>query len=153
MRNVYGKDFASVYNEKWAFCGPKIWPFLQKTVHKVKRNASTWLDLCCGTGSLLKLASQNGFSVTGVDLSPHQIRHARHDVPDAQFVCKDIRSLSVAKQFDVITCMFIAVGKDLKWMLINSGVLLLYEHEFGKLRRLRQKECPVTVIIIESDKL
>ena len=131
MRNVYGKDFASIYNEKWAFWGPKMWPFLQSTVHKSKRNASTWLDLCCGTGSLLELASQNGFSVTGVDLSPHQIKHARRNVPEAQFVCKDIRSLSSAKQFDVITCMFDSLN-----YLTTSGELS------GVFRKVRRILCP-----------
>ena len=27
---VYGKDFASVYNDKWAFGGPKMWAFLRR---------------------------------------------------------------------------------------------------------------------------
>ena len=106
MRSVYGKDFASVYNEKWAFWGPKMWPFLRRAVMRHNPNASTWLDLCCGTGSLLKLVCQNGFVATGVDLSPYQISYARRNAPDAKLMLQDIRSLSVRGKFDVVTCMF-----------------------------------------------
>jgi len=104
--SVYGKDFALVYNDKWTFWGPKMWPFLSPIVRKELPRAKTWLDLCCGSGSLLRLVSENGFAATGVDISRHQIQHARQNVPQARFVIQDIRQLSLNSKFDVITCMF-----------------------------------------------
>lgn len=103
---LYGKDFASIYNEKWAYWGPRMWPFLDRIVRRAKPNAAAWLDLCCGTGSLLKLAAENGFTVTGVDISPDQLRHARRNVPEAQLICGDIRTQLARGPFDVATCMF-----------------------------------------------
>ncbi len=103
---VYGRDFAAIYDRKWAFWGPRMWAFLAPIVRKQLPDARTWLDLCCGTGSLLRLATRHGYAVTGVDRSRHQIQHARKNVPGAQFVLQDVRRLSIGGKFDVITCMF-----------------------------------------------
>lgn len=106
MKPVYGRDFASVYNEKWAFWGAKMWPFLSRAVTRNNPRARIWLDLCCGTGSLLRFVSENGFIATGVDVSKHQITHARRNAPSAKLMVRDIRELSFRHKFDVITCMF-----------------------------------------------
>ena len=102
---IYGKDFASVYSDRWAFWGPKMWEFLSPIIRKELPHAKRWLDLCCGTGSLLRLASNDGFITTGVDISRHQINHARKNVPKARFVVGDVRELSLKREFDVVTCM------------------------------------------------
>lgn len=103
---IYGKEFAAVYNDKWAFWGPKMWAFLSPVVRKEFPEAKTWLDLCCGTGSLLRLVGDSGFAATGVDLSIHQVRHARRNVPGAKVLVQDIRHLSLPHTFDVVSCMF-----------------------------------------------
>ncbi|MCP4247767.1 MAG: class I SAM-dependent methyltransferase [bacterium] len=103
---MYGKDFAAVYEKKWAYWGPKMWSFLSPIVANELPRARTWLDLCCGTGSLLRPVSENGFAATGVDISKHQIRRARKNVPGAKFVVQDVRRLSLGRAFDVVTCMF-----------------------------------------------
>lgn len=102
----YGKDFARIYNDKWAFWGPEMWAFLSPIIRKSIPGPGTWLDLCCGTGSLLRLVVENGFAATGVDISRHQLRHARKNVPRARFLTGDIRQLALGRQFDVITCLF-----------------------------------------------
>ncbi|MHC4481058.1 MAG: class I SAM-dependent DNA methyltransferase [Planctomycetota bacterium] len=104
--SIYGKDFAATYNDEWAWFGPRIWPFLSKAVAKRTPNATAWLDLCCGTGSLLKLVCDAGFRAVGLDGSRHQLRHARRNAPAARLVHSDVRSYRLAEDFDVITCMF-----------------------------------------------
>jgi len=103
---IYGKHFAEVYNEKWAFFGPRMWPFLAKIVARRRPDAHTWLDLCCGTGSLLKLACRHGFEAVGLDLSRHQLGHARKNAPRAGLVRADVRDFSLGRTFDVVTCLF-----------------------------------------------
>lgn len=103
---IYGRDFASVYSDKWAFWGPKMWAFLSPIIRNELPRARTWLDLCCGTGSLLRLASDNGFDATGVDISKHQIQRARENAPKSRLVAGDIRRISLDCRFDVVTCMF-----------------------------------------------
>jgi len=103
---IYGREFAAVYNESWAFWGPRMWPFLSRLVARRVRRACRWLDLCCGTGSLLKLACENGFEAVGVDGSPHQLRFARRNAPAARLVRSDVRSFDLGETFDVVTCLF-----------------------------------------------
>ncbi len=106
MSRIYGKDFARFYNDNWAFWSTGLWPFLVKHVRKNNPGASTWLDLCCGTGNLLQMVLRNGFIAVGVDQSGHQIAHARRNAPRADLVKGDIRALSLERTFDVITCLF-----------------------------------------------
>ena len=75
MAAIYGRDFADAYDERWAWFGSRVWPFVSGQVQRRDPRARTWLDLCCGAGSMLKLACAAGYSVTGLDASPHQLRH------------------------------------------------------------------------------
>ena len=46
-------------------------------------------DLGCGTGTLTRLLTDEGYRVDGVDFSAEMIRRARAKVPDARFVVGD----------------------------------------------------------------
>lgn len=46
-------------------------------------------DLGCGTGTLTRLLTDEGYRVDGVDFSPEMIRRARSKVPEAEFVVGD----------------------------------------------------------------
>lgn len=46
-------------------------------------------DLGCGTGTLALLLTEEGFEVTGVDVSPEMVRRARAKVPAVTFVEAD----------------------------------------------------------------
>jgi SAM-dependent methyltransferase len=104
--NVYREDFARIYNDHWGRFAHNIWPFLLDTVTKKNPGATTWLDLCCGTGITLRQACESGFAATGVDLSQHQLKHARKNAPQAKLVKSDVRRFSLPRKFDVVTCMF-----------------------------------------------
>ncbi len=104
--HIYGNDFAAVYNDKWQDFSARMWPFLWETIQKHKPDAKTWLDLCCGTGRLLKLVCENGFSAVGLDLSPHQLKYAKVNAPAATLVQADVRDFSLAQEFDMVTCIF-----------------------------------------------
>ena len=106
MSSVYGKRFARVYDAHWHRFSERLWPFLWVTVRKHAPHALSWLDLCCGNGSLLKLASVNGFRVVGLDRSPHQLDHARRNAPGAWLVQDDVRSFALRERFDVVTCLY-----------------------------------------------
>ncbi len=125
---VYGKDFAALYNDKWEFWGPKMWPYLSQSVIKYNPTAKTWLDLCCGTGSLLTFVCQAGFDAVGVDCSPYQLKYAKKNIPQAQFLLADIRQLSLPKSFDVITCMFDSLNYLTKSKDLKKVFRLVYKH-------------------------
>jgi len=91
----YGKDFSAIYNDRWAFWGSKMWPYLSRRVLKHHRGATTWLDLCCGTGSLLEYVCAAGFAAAGVDRSAAQLRHARKNAPGARLIRTDVREFDL----------------------------------------------------------
>lgn len=103
---IYGPDFADVYNAHWHAWTDSLRPWLLKTVRSRAPQAHSWLDLCCGTGALLRYVVEAGYEATGVDASVHQLEHARTNAPDATVICGDIRDLSLDRRFDVITCLY-----------------------------------------------
>ena len=105
--SVFGKDFAFVYNDHWsAWTRDRAWPFLRNLVRERFSHARSWLDLCCGSGWLLKFAGREGFETFGVDRSRHQLQWARKNAPKARLICADVRNYSLDRQVDVITCTF-----------------------------------------------
>lgn len=69
------------------------------------------LDVACGTGRHAAEFLKTGWQVTGVDLNPDLLEHARLNAPGATFHQQDMRELSLpGERFDAITCLFDALG-------------------------------------------
>jgi SAM-dependent methyltransferase len=63
------------------------------------------LDVGCGTGkSLLPLVAR-GYDVTGCDLSPAMLAHARAKAPGVRLVEADMRALPDLGRFDLVQCL------------------------------------------------
>lgn len=103
---IYGQDFAAVYNETWFNFSARTWPFISEAVRERVPDARNWLDLCCGTGHLLRILVEAGFSATGLDASRHMLEHARRNAPAARIVKADVRDFRLKKRYDVVTCLF-----------------------------------------------
>jgi SAM-dependent methyltransferase len=67
------------------------------------------LDLCAGTGSHARFLSERGAVVVGVDQSAAMLEIARQKVPEAAFVCADVRSFALHEKFHAVTCLYGAV--------------------------------------------
>ncbi len=106
MDRIYGRYFAAIYDEKFANWMARVWPFILKAARKENPGALTWLDLCCGTGTLMKFVLEHGFLVAGVDRSRYQLQFARKNAPAARIQCGDIRKFSFPWIFDVVTCIY-----------------------------------------------
>lgn len=135
---IYGQSFADLYDQKWSFFSDRMWPFASQHVRRLQPEAKTWLDLCCGTGALLRLAIQDGFVATGLDASFHQLRIAHRNAPAACLIRADVRKFSLKQQFDVVSCFFDSVNylltvHDLTQALrcarhhLNDGGILIFD--------------------------
>jgi ubiquinone/menaquinone biosynthesis C-methylase UbiE len=67
------------------------------------------LDVACGTGSHIQYLKRY-FNITGVDLDKDMLGIARKKFPDVKFIRGDMRNFKLNKQFDVIVCLFSAIG-------------------------------------------
>ena len=63
------------------------------------------LELGCGTGAVLS-GLGSGFSLTGIDLSPSMLAHARRRCPDARLLEGDITDFELHESFDAVICVF-----------------------------------------------
>lgn len=123
--NTMGKD----YGEE----ADKIHAFIQK--HKLTPG-NTLLDVACGTGTHAGLLSKY-YQVEGTDLNKDMLKVARKKHPGIRFSHSDMRTLDLGRRFDVVTCLFSAIGymktkvdlrKAVKSMgrhLLPGGVLLV----------------------------
>jgi ubiquinone/menaquinone biosynthesis C-methylase UbiE len=76
--------------------------------HK-KSQGEHLLDVACGTGNHIAYLKQH-YNVEGLDSSPEMLRIARRKHPDVVFHRGDMTSFNLDSRFDIITCLFSAIG-------------------------------------------
>lgn len=76
------------------------------------------LDVACGTGRHAAAFVALGYEATGIDLNGGLLEHARRSAPGSRFITADMRTLDLGETFDVVTCLFDAIG----YPLSNAGV-------------------------------
>jgi SAM-dependent methyltransferase len=86
--------------------------FIDNLIHKFQLAAgSRVLDLCCGKGRHALYLNSLGFNVTGVDLSPRNIRYCRqHETENLEFYVHDMRHLFRTNYFHAIFNLFTSFG-------------------------------------------
>lgn len=82
---------------------------LQQQIQARHSDARTLLDVGCGTGLHLELLRES-FTVVGSDIDPGMLAVAKHRLPTVEFVTADMTSLDLGRQFDVVICLFSAIG-------------------------------------------
>jgi SAM-dependent methyltransferase len=109
--------------------------YVDELIKKNSRNASTLLDLGCGTGQHNVLFEKKGYDTTGVDISREMIQRAKAQHA-LNFIHGDIRTIELKKQFDVVVSLFhvmsyqtanedlSAVFKTVKKHLKKEGVFI-----------------------------
>ncbi|HET6645638.1 MAG TPA: class I SAM-dependent methyltransferase [Fimbriimonadales bacterium] len=73
-------------------------------------NPRTVLDVCCGTGKMCRLLAEQGYEMTGVDLSAGMIRAgqgiARREKADINLYAQDATEMRLGKKFDAAFSFF-----------------------------------------------
>jgi ubiquinone/menaquinone biosynthesis C-methylase UbiE len=123
--STMGKDYAAEANR------------LHELIQKYKQTAgNTLLDVACGTGTHAGVLSKE-YKVEGTDLNHDMLKIARKKYPHIRFVQADMRDLDLGRQYDVITCLFSAIGymktktdlhkaiKSMSRRLLPGGVALV----------------------------
>jgi SAM-dependent methyltransferase len=88
--------------------------------------AKSMLDVACGTGEHLRFFEQ--FERTGIDLDPQLLAVARNKLPTVELVEADMTAFSLGRQFDVVVCLFSAIGYAVTIAKLNAAVLCMAEH-------------------------
>jgi SAM-dependent methyltransferase len=85
------------------------WPraeWIEKLTSRLRPGVGV-LDLGCAAGIPVVAELAKRYRVTGVDISPEHIRQAAGNVPDAEFICSDARTVSFpAGRFEAIVSLY-----------------------------------------------
>jgi ubiquinone/menaquinone biosynthesis C-methylase UbiE len=71
--------------------------------------AETLLDVACGTGKHLEHLREH-YKVEGLDLNHEMLEIARRRCPDVSFHQENMVTFSLDRKFDVVLCLFSAIG-------------------------------------------
>ncbi len=107
-------NFAWLYNREWADFGNNIFPMLKQIAGKDLPDGAEVLDLCCGTGQLAKILTENGHKVTGIDVSADQLYYARKNAPEARFLRRDARAFKLPRKYEAVFSTFDALNHILR---------------------------------------
>jgi SAM-dependent methyltransferase len=100
-------DFAWFYNRYWNEEFHSLaFPILERIWLPGIAQRARILDVCCGTGYLAGLLAARGYCVTGIDASATMIRHARENVPAAEFQVSDAAHFQTPAPFDAAVSTF-----------------------------------------------
>jgi len=97
---------APYYHEEWTGFAKSYITILENLGLIGPTPAPSALDIACGTGVLAAELLKAGFSVVGVDISEEMIAVAKAEYPDITFLVSDMRSMSLGRTFDLVTCTF-----------------------------------------------
>jgi SAM-dependent methyltransferase len=82
---------------------------LERLVRERNPDATTLLDVACGTGKHLERL-RTRFACEGADLDEGLLDVARRRVPGVPLHHADMRDFDLERRFDVITCLFSSIG-------------------------------------------
>lgn len=119
-------DIYSASGKNYAVEADKVRKFIQK--YK-RTDGNTLLDVACGTGVHAGLLSKD-YKVEGSDLDGKMLKVARKNYPTIRFHQGDMRTFDLGRQFDILTCLFSAIGymktkSDLRKAIRNMSRHLL----------------------------
>lgn len=103
-----------------------------------KRNVSTILEAACGTGRLMKILEDEGYAVTGLDLSEEMLKIALKRVR-GRLVNQDMRSIDLEARFDAVVCM----GSSFTYMQSEEDVM-------SALRSFHHQLCEDGLLIFDN---
>jgi SAM-dependent methyltransferase len=84
--SLYDEDLALVHIAGYGFHWEQAAPFILETLRARDVRDGLIVDLGCGGGQWLRVLSDAGYDVCGVDASPTMIRECRRLVPEARLV-------------------------------------------------------------------
>jgi len=100
---------------------------LRALINKAVPGARTILDVACGTGEHARFLRYH-YAVDGVDINKNYLQAARLKNPWGTYSFADMMDFDLGRTYDVVTCLFSAIGivKTFDWL--ERAVLSMGRH-------------------------
>ena len=85
------------------------------------------MDVACGTGIHADLLGKH-YQVEGLDIDPYMLKEARKNHPDIRFHQGDMADFDLGSQFDIIICLFSAIGYAKTKARLNKAIKTMAHH-------------------------
>lgn len=85
------------------------------------------LDVACGTGEHIRYLKEH-YHVEGLDLDPELLQIARKKNPEIQFHQGDMLDFDLGRGFDIITCLFSAIGYATNLEQLHQAIGTMARH-------------------------
>ncbi len=131
---AYNPAFARVYNLRWGTfalnAAPRLRAYYESTPQGQENH--TLLDLCCGTGHLALHFLDNGYQVTGLDLSAAMLDYARKNAApyivggQAHFLEGDAANFELDERFGLVLSTFDALNHLPDFSALKGCFLSVY---------------------------
>ncbi|MBE9004889.1 methyltransferase domain-containing protein [Fortiea sp. LEGE XX443] len=98
--------WAKIYNDYWGlrYC-KHILPHFEELLQQYNvHQGANILDLCCGTGHMAQHLIEQGYQVTGLDISEGMLQYARENAPRAKLILDDARFFNLPSTFHAVIC-------------------------------------------------
>jgi SAM-dependent methyltransferase len=93
---------------------------LRELFQRFVPDGRTILDIACGTGEHLRFLPE--YKVSGIDLEPAFVRISSEKRPDGSFQVADMQRFDLGSKFDILICLFSAIGYLLTPEAIRSAL-------------------------------
>lgn len=100
---------------------------LHDLIAQRRAGAKTLLDVACGTGVHLEHL-QKEYEVTGVDLDEGLLEVAKGRLPGVRLLREDMTSFNLGEVFDVVTCLFSAIGYAVTTDKLDDALSCMAQH-------------------------
>jgi SAM-dependent methyltransferase len=94
---------------------------------RTRKPAATLLDVACGTGMHLSYL-QSDFQVEGLDFDEGMLDLARERLPGVPLHHGSMNSFDLGKRFDVVTCLFSAIGAMTTPEALEQAICCMARH-------------------------
>jgi SAM-dependent methyltransferase len=100
---------------------------LSALIGEVVPGARTILDVACGTGGHAKFLKQH-YAVDGIDINHSYLPAARLKNPSGNYTCADMMDFDLARTYDVVTCLFSAIGIVRTFERLERAIVCMARH-------------------------
>jgi SAM-dependent methyltransferase len=101
---------------------------LHALIQQVKQSpGANLLDVACGTGGHIPYLCKS-YAVQGLDLDEDMLGIARERFPDIEFHRDDMVDFDLSQTFDVITCLFSAIGYVMTEVRLQQAIQNMANH-------------------------